>query len=203
MKPLVRAYLGLGANLGDARATLARAVAVLGGPGAAEVAGVSALYRTRPVGVADQPDFHNAAVALDVPGGDDATSEAVELVAWLKRLERQFGREAGVRWGPRALDLDLLLYGQHAVRVERSDTTRSVAAPPEEVAWLTVPHVSARERLFVLAPLADLAPGLVPPGWGETVEAARARRQAVEGTDAVVRVAEWDRAAGSWSRVER
>ena len=64
--------------------------------------------------------------------------------------------------------------------------------------WLQVPHASARERLFVLAPLADLAPGLRPPGWGETVASARARAQHAEGPDAVRPVARWDRVAGAW-----
>src|SRR5262249_29115288 len=106
---LVRAYIGLGANLGDARATLTAAVAALGALPGARLRGVSRLYRTTPVGVTDQPDFLNAAVALDVPAGRDSATGAIALLVELKRLERESGRQPRGRWGPRELDLDLLL----------------------------------------------------------------------------------------------
>ncbi len=200
----VRAYVGLGANVGDAEATLVAGVHALAALPDARLVGVSRLYATRPVGVVDQPEFRNAAAALDVPAGPDPETGALALLIALKSLERAFGRRARERWGPRELDLDLLVFGRHALRVERpqvawsTDPTKSVSAPG--VQWLEVPHPSARERLFVLAPLADLAPGLRPPGWGETVATARARALAAEGPDAVRPITGWDPAAGAWAR---
>jgi len=170
----VRAYIGLGSNLGDARATLANAVRALDSLPGARVAGVSRLYRTRPVGELTQPDFLNAVVALDVPAGPDANTGALALLAALKNLEQAFGRQKRQRWGPREIDLDLLVFGRQRIDVERPDGR-----------WLKAPHPEAQHRLFVLAPLADLSPGLRPPGWGETVETARRRQEQEEGMDAV------------------
>lgn len=195
----VRAYVGLGANLGDAAGTLAAGIHALAALPGARLAGVSRLYATAPVGVVDQPEFRNAVAALDVPAGPDPETGALALLVALKRLERAFGRQARERWGPRELDLDLLVFGRHALRVERPLAGRSDDPARSGVQWLAVPHASARERLFVLAPLADLAPGLAPPGWGETVGTARARAQLREGPDAVRPIARWDAAAGAWS----
>ena len=200
----VRAYVGLGANIGDAADTLTAAVHALGALPRVRLAGVSRLYATVPVGVTDQPEFRNAAVALDVPGGPDPVSGALALLVALKGLERAFGRRDGPRWGPRALDLDLLVFGRHAIHAERppaarsDDRARSGDTDRAGAQWLTVPHASARDRLFVLAPLADLAPGLRPPGWGETVATARARAELREGPAAVRPVAAWDGVAGAW-----
>jgi hypothetical protein len=88
------------------------------------------------------------------------------------------------------VDLDLLVFGRHRVRVERPAAGRS-DDPAKAALPLVVPHVEARHRLFVLAPLADLAPGLVPPGWGETVATAAARRRELEGPDAARPIATW------------
>jgi len=170
----VRAYIGLGSNVGDSYETLRRAVRVLDALPGAAVREVSPLYRTRPVGVAEQPDFLNAVVALDVPAGPDPETGALALLAALKGIEQSFGRKKRQRWGPREIDLDLLLFGRHRISVKRPDGR-----------WLKVPHPEARERLFVLAPLADLRPGLRPTGWGESVETARRRRLQIEGADAV------------------
>jgi len=194
----VRAYVGLGANLGDPAATLTAAVRALAALPGVRVRGVSRLYTTRPVGVEDQPDFRNAVVAIDVPAGPDPATGAIALLVALKILERAFGRRTGKRWGPRELDLDLLVFGRAQLSVDR---------PPEGVSLdrreagrlLEVPHRDAAERLFVLAPLADLAPRLAPPGWGHTVDWARRRREAVEGTDAVRPIATWDAAARGWT----
>ncbi len=194
----VRAYVGLGANIGDADDTLAAAVHTLAALPGVRLAGVSRLYATAPVGVTDQAEFRNAVVALDVPGGRDPDTGALALLIALKGLERAFGRREGPRWGPRALDLDLLVFGRHAIRAERPPEARSDDPARAAAQWLTVPHASARERLFVLAPLADLAPGLRPPGWDETVVTARARRVSIEGPAAVRPVARWDRVAGAW-----
>ena len=193
----VRAYIGLGSNLGDAAGTLARAIAALEELPLVRVRGVSRLYVTAPVGVVDQPDFHNAVVALDVPGTPTAPLAALELLAGLKAIERAFGRQVRERWGPREVDLDLLVFGRWAGSVERPAATRS-SDPAKAALPLTVPHRDAHERLFVLAPLADLAPGLVPPGWGETVATARDRRLVLEGPDAVRAAATWDATRGDW-----
>ena len=192
----VRAYVGLGANVGDARRTLAAAVRSLGALPGVRVRGVSRLYATRPVGVVDQPDFLNAVVALDVPAGPDPESGAIALLLALKGLERAFGREDRGRWGPRELDLDLLVFGRHRIHVERPSRARSDDPARAGAQWLDVPHAAAGERLFVLAPLADLAPGLVPPGWGATVESRRRERVAIEGADAVRAVGTWDPTEG-------
>ena len=117
---------------------------------------------------------------------------AVALLLVLKGIERAFGRQVRERWGPREVDLDLLVFGRHAVEVHRPPEGRS-DDPAKATLPLTVPHREARHRLFVLAPLSDLAPGLVPPGWGETVATAAARRRDVEGADAARPVATWDR----------
>ncbi|MEO6349634.1 MAG: 2-amino-4-hydroxy-6-hydroxymethyldihydropteridine diphosphokinase [Candidatus Limnocylindrales bacterium] len=170
----VRAYVGLGSNVGDSRATLQRAVRALAALPGVRVRAVSPAYLTKPVGVTDQPDFLNAVVALDVPAGPHPETGSVALLAALKSLEQAFGRQPRERWGPREVDLDLLIFGRHAIEVERPDGR-----------WLKVPHPQAHSRLFVLAPLADLAPGLRPPGWRETVATARRRQDELEGAQAV------------------
>ncbi|OGO55677.1 MAG: 2-amino-4-hydroxy-6-hydroxymethyldihydropteridine diphosphokinase [Chloroflexi bacterium RBG_16_70_13] len=194
----VRAYVGLGSNLGDSAATLAAAVRALGALPGVRPRGVSRLYATRPVGVNDQPDFRNAAVALDVPAGPDPATGAIALLVALKGLERAFGRRTRRRWGPRELDLDLLVFGRARLAVER--LLEGVSLDPGKAdTLLVVPHRDAAERLFVLDPLADLAPGLVPPGWGHTVAWARRRREAIEGPDAVRPIATWDADERSWA----
>jgi 2-amino-4-hydroxy-6-hydroxymethyldihydropteridine diphosphokinase len=130
----VRALLGLGANLGDPVATLNAAKTKLGDIGA--VTAVSSLYRTPPWGGVDQPPFVNAALALETALDPDA------LLAALKALERALGRAASVRWGPRAIDLDILDYDG----VRRHD------------AELTIPHARLLERAFALVPLAEIEP---------------------------------------------
>ena len=133
------AYVGLGSNLGDREATIRRAIAALPG-----VVAVSELRETDPVGVTEQPAFVNGAVALETE------LSPRELLDSLLAVERDLGRERRERWGPRTIDLDLLLYGGEMV------------AEP----GLTVPHPSLHERRFVLEPLAELDPQLVVPGHG-------------------------------------
>lgn len=187
----VRAYIGLGANVGDAAATLAAAVTALAGLPGCRLRGVSRLYATNPVGVVDQPEFRNACVALDVPAGATPEEGASALLVALKGLEREFGRQERERWGPREVDLDLLVFGRHLIDMERPSEGRS-GDPAKARMPLVVPHVEAQHRLFVLAPLSDLAPGLVPPGWGETVATAAARQRVLEGADAARPIAAWD-----------
>ena len=137
-----RVYIALGANLGDRRGNLERAVQRLGADGEIEVLAVSSLRETDPVGYVDQPRFLNGALVAHT------TLSARALLERLLALERDLGRErTGPRFGPRTVDLDLLLYG---------DTT--IDEP-----GLTVPHPRLAERRFVLEPLAELEPGLVLP----------------------------------------
>jgi 2-amino-4-hydroxy-6-hydroxymethyldihydropteridine diphosphokinase len=145
---VTRAYVALGANLGDRERTLREAVDALGAEEGVEVVAVSTLRETEPVGVGEQPLYLNGAVALAT------TLSATDLLARLLAVELRFGRTriAGEH-GPRTLDLDLLLYGDEQI----------------EEPGLTVPHPRLHERRFVLEPLADLDPGLVVPGHG-TVE---------------------------------
>lgn len=133
-----RAYLGLGSNLGDRAAHLQAAVDGLAA-GAGRVVAVSPVYETEPVGGPEQPDYLNAVVVLDTE------LDARGLLGVAKALERAAGRPAsGERWGPRPLDVDVLLVGDERV------------ADPD----LVVPHPRMRQRAFVLAPLADVAPDL-------------------------------------------
>ena len=141
------AYVGLGANLGDARSTLRRAVDELARAG--RVWGVSGLWETAPREVLDQPSFLNAAVAVELPDG-----RVGEVVARLKRIEDDLGRSPGPRYGPRAIDLDLLIFDRGA---------------EERDGDVIVPHVRLVERRFALAPLAELAPDLVEPRTGRGV----------------------------------
>jgi 2-amino-4-hydroxy-6-hydroxymethyldihydropteridine diphosphokinase len=149
----VRAYVALGANLGDRERTLRAAVDALASAPGVEVLAVSTLRDTEPVGVGDQPRYLNGAAALDT------ALPARELLELLLATERRFGRvrEGVPEHGPRTLDLDLLLYGDAVI----------------DEPGLRVPHPRLHERRFVLDPLAELAPGLVVPGRG-TVEELRA-----------------------------
>lgn len=171
-----------------------RALAALPG---VRLRAVSRLYATEPVGGVDQPVFRNAVVALDVPAGPDPATGATALVIALKQIERAFGRQDRERWGPRELDLDLLVFGRARLALDRPPAGLPLD-PGKAERLLVVPHRDAAERLFVLAPLADLAAGLVPPGWTETVATAAARRRAAEGPAAARPIATWDADRGAW-----
>jgi 2-amino-4-hydroxy-6-hydroxymethyldihydropteridine diphosphokinase len=197
----VRAYVGLGANVGDAEATLTEAVHALAASPGTRLRAISRLYATDPVGGIEQAEFRNAVVALDVPAGPDAETGALAFLLALKGLERTFGRRRRQRWGPRELDLDLLVFGRARLTIERPAAARSIDAaadPARASRLLEVPHSAAAVRLFVLAPLADLAPRLAPPGWGSTVETARRRQAAIEGPHAVRAIGRWDPVARRW-----
>jgi 2-amino-4-hydroxy-6-hydroxymethyldihydropteridine diphosphokinase len=141
----VRAYVGLGANLGDREATLRRALELLGARPGIEVVAVSSFRETDPVGYLEQPRFVNAAAAVETELAPH------ELLDTLLAVERELGRTRdGPRFGPRTVDLDLLLYGD--LRLDEPG--------------LTVPHPRLHERRFVLEPLAEIAPGLVVVGLG-------------------------------------
>ena len=191
----VRAYIGLGANLGDAEATLAWAVGALDTTPGISVRGVSRLYATAPWGVDDQPEFRNAVVAIET------RLEPLALLIVLKRLEATAGRVAGERWGPRILDLDLLVYGRQRLALERTPETRSLDAetdPSKTTRLLEVPHRDLGDRLFVLTPLADLAAGLVPPGWHQTIATRLRAVTARDGRTGARRLGTWDDAVGRW-----
>jgi len=142
-------YIGLGANLGDREATLRAALDTLRAHPRVDVTAVSTLIETDPVGgPAGQPAFLNGAAILET----DLDPEA--LLDLLKALERDLGRQPRTRWGPRELDLDILLWQDRIV----------------ETARLTVPHPRLAERRFVLAPLAEIAPAARDPMTGRTVK---------------------------------
>ena len=140
-------YLSLGANLGDRLANLRLALARL--QTLARLEKVSSLYETQPQGVSDQPLFLNAVCRVSIG------LEPQALLRFLKNLEREIGRQpGGQRWGPRPIDLDILLYDD-----------RVVDAPE-----LTVPHPRLAERAFVLVPLCELAPALRHPLLEKTMK---------------------------------
>jgi 2-amino-4-hydroxy-6-hydroxymethyldihydropteridine diphosphokinase len=142
---VTRAYVGLGANLGDREATIRAAAEALAAEDRIEVVAVSTLRETEPVGVGEHPLFLNGAAALET------ALSAQELLDRLLEIEQRFGRvRTPGEHGPRTLDLDLLLYGDEAI----------------DEPGLTVPHPRLHERRFVLEPLAELDPGLVIPGRG-------------------------------------
>ena len=142
---MTRAYIGLGANLGDREAMLRSALEQLGAEPGIDVMAVSKLRDTDPVGITDQPRFLNAAAAVET----DLTAR--ELLDRMLGIERRLGRtREAPRFGPRTIDLDLLLYGDEQI----------------DDPGLEVPHPRLHERLFALEPLADLDPDLVVPGRG-------------------------------------
>ena len=142
---MARAYIGLGANLGPREATLLRAVDLLAASSGIEVLELSSLRETDPVGVTDQPTFVNGALAVET------TLSPHELLDTLLGVERELGRvREGERWGPRTIDLDLLVYADEVV----------------DEPGLRVPHQRLHERRFALEPLAELEPDLEIPGLG-------------------------------------
>ncbi len=149
-----RVFLGLGTNLGDREQNLREAVAALKAAEGVNFRRQSRVYQTEPMHIADQPEFLNMVVEVEV---DDEMS-ARDLLTLVKRVEGEIGRKHRQRWGPREIDIDILLFGdEHIVEDD-----------------FEVPHPRMWERAFVLAPLADLTPDLVSP-TGETVRAAANR----------------------------
>lgn len=146
---VVTAYIGLGGNLGDPPRQMHAALGSLHKLVGIEVVQVSSLYRSAPVGYDDQDDFFNAVAELST----DAAP--VDLLDHLLGIENVVGRvRNGPRFGPRVVDLDLLLYGDAVIDLPR----------------LTVPHPRMIERRFVLEPLAEIAPDIVVPGQGPVAE---------------------------------
>ena len=147
MSATVEAYVGLGANMGDAAASVDAAIGRLDRYPGVRVLARSSLYRTPAWGVTDQPDFVNAVARVQT------TLDPRQLLDALLSIERDAGRDRSRahRWGPRELDLDLLLYGDERI----------------DMPGLHVPHPHMHERAFVLVPLAEIAPSLLVPGHGE------------------------------------
>ena len=145
---MIRCYVALGSNLGNPAVTVDEAIEALAALRGSILRAMSSLYRTAPVGISEklrhQPDFINAVVVLDT------RLPPHELLDELFAVEAHFGRQRSVRNAPRTLDLDLLLYGDLVVDDER----------------LTLPHPRLHQRAFVLAPLAEIVPGLLIPGHG-------------------------------------
>lgn len=141
---MTRAYIALGANLGDPAVTVQAAIEALRDLPQSQLIAPSSLYRTAPVGLKNQPDFINAVVSVETQ------LDANRLLDELFTIEARFGRRRSIKNAPRTLDLDLLLHG---------DTLCSSAK-------LTLPHPRMHQRAFVLAPLTEIAPDIEIPGHG-------------------------------------
>lgn len=139
-----RAYIALGANLGEPIVTLQRAIDAIGAIQGTRVVRRSAWYRTAPIGYSAQPDFINAVIAIDT------THDAPALLIELRAIEDRLGRTRSFANAPRTVDLDILLFGEE---VQTSDA-------------LAVPHPRMHLRAFVLAPLIEIAPDIEIPGHG-------------------------------------
>ena len=151
MSTTAQVYIGLGSNQGDAIDNVCRAIEELGGSNSIQLVRCSSLYRSAPVGYLDQPDFVNAVCQVST------SLSAEEFLEVLQQLEQKAGRRRdGVRWGPRVLDLDLLLYDNAVMESEA----------------LVIPHPRMHQRAFVLYPLQEISPGLQIPGKGSVDELA-------------------------------
>ena len=157
-KPAV-AYLGLGSNMGDREQHLRDALRALEGIPDTHVLRTSSIYGSAPWGPVEQPDYLNMVAEVTT------TIEAEELLGRLKEIEKALGREDGVRWGPRPIDIDIVLYGDRHMVTER----------------LQVPHPRMWERAFVLKPLSELRPDLHDPSGKPIIEALRDKSIANQG----------------------
>lgn len=147
-----RVWIGLGSNLDDPAGQVRAGIAALADLPDSRPGPVSDLFRSAPVGVTDQPDFCNAVAGLDT------VLEPLALLEALQAIEQRAGRRRTRRWGPRTLDLDLLVYGDRRI----------------DLPALTIPHPRLAERAFVLVPLASVAPDLQIPGQGAVATLAAA-----------------------------
>ncbi|KGP75557.1 2-amino-4-hydroxy-6-hydroxymethyldihydropteridine pyrophosphokinase [Desulfosporosinus sp. Tol-M] len=134
----MRAFLGLGSNLGDRAHYLGEAISALGSP-LTEVMATSRIYETEPWGLMNQPLYWNQVIEVET------SLEPLELLGVCQQIENQLGRERKVHWGPRTIDIDLLIYDNRFSKSEK----------------LILPHPYLEERAFVLAPLREIAPELV------------------------------------------
>ena len=149
MDGTVTVYLGLGSNLGNRLAALTEALGLLDAAPGLTLTACSSVYETAPWGVAEQPAFLNLAAGLAT------TLTPEELLAACQEVEHRVGRTPSYRWGPRVIDVDILLYGDAAISRDEPD--------------LQIPHPRLRERAFALAPLGEIAGGVGVPPEGATV----------------------------------
>lgn len=154
-----RVYLGLGSNVGDRLGHLTQALRLLAEREETLITGWSSVYETEPVGYTNQPYFLNMAVELETKLSPE------HLLAATREIECNQGRVREIHWGPRTLDIDILLYGDRVYADEN----------------LVIPHPRMTERAFVMIPLAELSPGLVIPGYGETVAVVAGRLKGKNG----------------------
>lgn len=147
MAESVITYLGLGGNLGDRLTSLQEALTLLDATPGMRMFSCSSVYETEPWGAVHQPAF------LNLAAGFDTTLSPSDLLAVCKQVESQVGRTESYRWGPRQIDVDILLYGDAVVNNVKPD--------------LQIPHARLAERAFVLVPLAEVAPDAVVPGLDE------------------------------------
>jgi len=141
---MTKVYIGLGSNLDDPQSQLKKAIISLETVPSTSVVKTSSFYKSKPVGPQDQPDYINAVTEL-------ATElSAHELLDYLQVIENEHGREREIKWGPRTLDLDILLFGEEIIQDDR----------------LMIPHVEMHKRGFVLLPLDEISPNCMIPGIG-------------------------------------
>ncbi len=138
---MTKVYAGLGSNLGNRKANLVRAITRIDACEDICVKGKSGFYETKPVGGPPQPDYLNCAIVLDTE------IEPQALLKEFKKIETELGRKPGVRWGPRIIDLDILLYGDMVINDHN----------------LKIPHESMHNRIFVLEPLCEISPDVRHP----------------------------------------
>ena len=155
------AHLGLGTNLGDRTGNLRKALEHLSAQSGLRYLRCSQVYETEPWGVADQPTFLNTVAEVET------TLDPEGLLGVCKEVEQRMGRQPGLRWGPRLIDIDVLLFGDLIVRLPH----------------LEIPHPRLHIRAFALIPLAELVPDTVHPGTGSTI---RELAYTVEGRERVM-----------------
>jgi 2-amino-4-hydroxy-6-hydroxymethyldihydropteridine diphosphokinase len=141
-------YVGLGTNLGNKRENLSISIMEIEKISELKLTAVSSVYESPPWGNEKQDDFFNQVVAVKT------ALEPLALLDKIKKIEIKMGRQSGEKWGPRVIDLDILLYGEEVICSEQ----------------LTIPHQHMRDRLFVLVPLREIAPDLLFPDDGASIE---------------------------------
>lgn len=157
MARMVRAYLGLGSNMGDRSVYLRNAVSLIANFDGVEVKKVSSVYETEPIGGIEQPSFYNMVIEVET---DMSPRQLLALVGW---VEHMLKRERTTHWGPRTIDVDILLYGEE--RVNEVD--------------IVIPHPEMLNRAFVLVPLAEIAPDLIIEGETLTCRIERVADQGI------------------------